>query len=176
MIILWALPYVVPYLVIGLVAATIYYSWVGFMRLSQIFLPLPHDTRMILTAALILGVLFLIWYLHRRFVFWLFGKAGFNYDEYQSKQKQSSQYQEQNNSTHDDHTSQNPFAVRPQSKEPHEILGVLQGASSGEIRQAYIEKMKLNHPDKVATLDPYLQNVAKERTQDIQNAYEKLSA
>jgi hypothetical protein len=55
------------------------------------------------------------------------------------------------------------------------ILGVNKFSSKEEIKTAYKNKMILNHPDKLAALDPELQRIASERTMAIRNAYERLS-
>lgn len=44
-----------------------------------------------------------------------------------------------------------------------------------EVKAAYKAKMMLNHPDKLANLDPELQKIAQERTIAIKDAYEQLS-
>ena len=45
-----------------------------------------------------------------------------------------------------------------------------------EIRAAFKAKMMMNHPDKLATLDPELQLIATQRTVAIKDAYERLTA
>jgi hypothetical protein len=54
------------------------------------------------------------------------------------------------------------------------ILGVSKFSSKEEIKTAYKNKMMLNHPDKLAALDPELQRIASERTVAIKNAYERI--
>jgi preprotein translocase subunit Sec63 len=60
--------------------------------------------------------------------------------------------------------------------DPHYILGVSPGASRAELKARYIKLVQMNHPDKVASLDPYLQQVATERTKRIIDAYNSLVA
>lgn len=62
----------------------------------------------------------------------------------------------------------------PQKPSPWEILGVKKGASKDEIGAAFRQKMMSNHPDKVANLDPELQQYATKRTILIKDAYEEL--
>ena len=60
--------------------------------------------------------------------------------------------------------------------DPWEVLGVSKSASKDDIIAAYKVKMKTNHPDKVATLDPELQRFATKRTVLIKQAYDHLMA
>jgi uncharacterized membrane protein YkvA (DUF1232 family) len=59
--------------------------------------------------------------------------------------------------------------------DPHEILGVSRSASSEAIRAAYRSRMQEYHPDKVAHLGAELQELAHEKSQQIQRAYRELS-
>lgn len=59
--------------------------------------------------------------------------------------------------------------------DPHAVLGIGAGASAEEIRKAYRERMKEYHPDKVAHLGKELQDLALEKSQQIQRAYQQLS-
>ncbi len=59
--------------------------------------------------------------------------------------------------------------------DPYEILGVGKGATQEEIRTAYRKQAQLYHPDRVSHLGEEFQQLAKERFQDIQRAYETLS-
>ena len=58
---------------------------------------------------------------------------------------------------------------------PYEVLGVSRNASKEEIDKAYRSKLKEYHPDKVHSLGGELQKLAKEKTREIVEAYEKLS-
>jgi hypothetical protein len=64
---------------------------------------------------------------------------------------------------------------QPSKVTPYEILGVQPGASREEIKAAYRTAMLKNHPDKVAHLDPVLQELAAKRSQDITAAFSSLS-
>ncbi len=61
-----------------------------------------------------------------------------------------------------------------QPGDPYLILGVQADASPAEIKKAYYELVKQYHPDRVSTLGPELQNLAREKTAQINQAYEKL--
>ena len=56
----------------------------------------------------------------------------------------------------------------------YEVLGVTRSASSDAIKAAYRTRMKEYHPDKVAHLGEELQNLALEKSRDIQRAYRQL--
>ena len=56
----------------------------------------------------------------------------------------------------------------------HKALGVAGDASEQEIKEAYRNKMKEYHPDKVANLGAKLRNLAEEESKEINRAYEDL--
>ena len=60
------------------------------------------------------------------------------------------------------------------STDPHDILGVPQGATAEEIKAAYRLASQQYHPDKVSHLGPELQELAKRKFISIQAAYEDL--
>lgn len=70
-------------------------------------------------------------------------------------------------------TGQGDKADSLNSKEPdpYTLLGVTKASSKEEVTKAYRLKMAQNHPDKVASLDPALQNFATERAKIISEAY-----
>lgn len=59
------------------------------------------------------------------------------------------------------------------AKSPYEVLGVKQGASQEEIKKAYRTLVKKYHPDNYT--DHPLADLAKEKMQEINNAYDQLS-
>ena len=63
---------------------------------------------------------------------------------------------------------------RPGRFDPREVLGVAASASSDEIRAAYRARMQEYHPDRVAHLGDELQQLAHEKAQEIQRAYQLL--
>lgn len=56
----------------------------------------------------------------------------------------------------------------------YEVLGVTRSASSDAIQAAYRSRMQEYHPDKVAHLGEELQQLAHEKSQQIQRAYRQL--
>lgn len=66
-----------------------------------------------------------------------------------------------------DSKASNPF-------DPYATLGVPKSASSEAIRAAYRRRMQEYHPDKVAHLGAALQELAHEKSQEIQRAYRQL--
>ncbi len=61
------------------------------------------------------------------------------------------------------------------SKDPYQVLGVSRDASQAELKKAFHEQMAQYHPDKVAHLGRDLQELAKEKTQAITTAYQRLA-
>ena len=60
-------------------------------------------------------------------------------------------------------------------KDPYEILGVSPQATKEEIKSAYRKQAQRYHPDRVSHLGEEFQQLAKEKFQEIQGAYEALS-
>lgn len=63
---------------------------------------------------------------------------------------------------------------REDLKDPYEILGVSRSAGPEDVKRAYRTLANKYHPDKVAHLGDDFQNLAKEKFQDIQWAYQKI--
>ena len=61
------------------------------------------------------------------------------------------------------------------AKDPYEILDVSRNATQEEIKSAYRKKAQRYHPDRVAHLGDEFQQLAKQKFQEIQEAYEILS-
>ena len=60
-------------------------------------------------------------------------------------------------------------------KDPYEILDVSRNATPEEIKSAYRKKAQRYHPDRVAHLGDEFQQLAKQKFQEIQEAYEILA-
>ena len=60
-------------------------------------------------------------------------------------------------------------------KDPYEILDVSRNATPEEIKSAYRKKAQRYHPDRVVHLGDEFQQLAKQKFQEIQEAYEILS-
>lgn len=72
------------------------------------------------------------------------------------------------NRTADERTAKNTF------KNPYKILGINPGADLQTIKKAYHHMAAKYHPDKVSHLGEEFQQLAKEKFQEIQWAYETL--
>jgi hypothetical protein len=59
---------------------------------------------------------------------------------------------------------------------PYEILGVTPASTDDEVKKAYKELMKLNHPDKVSHLSPALQAFATQQVLELKKAYDAIVA
>lgn len=61
-------------------------------------------------------------------------------------------------------------------KEAYGVLGVAEAASDKEVKQAYRKLMSQHHPDKLVAkgLPPEMMDLAKEKTQEIQAAYDRI--
>jgi uncharacterized membrane protein YkvA (DUF1232 family) len=82
----------------------------------------------------------------------------------------------QNGSYHSGGTGQEESKPRAGvEKDPYEILDVSRNATPEEIKSAYRKKAQRYHPDRVAHLGDEFQQLAKQKFQEIQKAYEILS-
>lgn len=57
----------------------------------------------------------------------------------------------------------------------HEVLGVAENATQGEIKSAWRSLAKQYHPDRAATLAPEIKRLAEQRMKEINAAYEELT-
>ncbi len=57
-------------------------------------------------------------------------------------------------------------------EDPWEMLGIDRDATQADIKKAYRTKLAGLHPDKVARMDPEIQDLAKTRTVELREAYE----
>ena len=56
--------------------------------------------------------------------------------------------------------------------DPWEMLGIDRDATNADIKKAYRTKLAGLHPDKVARMDPEIQDLARTRTVELRGAYE----
>ena len=66
--------------------------------------------------------------------------------------------------------------VQPERFDPYSILKIQSGASLEEIKRSYRALMKRYHPDRVNDLGEELQDLANQKTVQIQRAYDALTA
>lgn len=105
---------------------------------------------------LLLG-LFILWALDRSKHF-----HGFFKDAWQQAKSST----EENGST---------FNSAPETKDPFDVLGLARDATDSEIKKAYYQLIKRYHPDKFAHLGPQFEETARQYTQAINQAYERLT-
>ena len=67
-----------------------------------------------------------------------------------------------------------PPRVDVDARAPHDLLGVSPDADADTIRRAYRKALKLCHPDRVANLDPEIQEVAHRKAKALRRAYETM--
>ncbi|KAF1079665.1 MAG: Chaperone protein DnaJ [Candidatus Rifleibacterium amylolyticum] len=96
-------------------------------------------------------------------IFWLFIKP--LVDEIMAKRYSK----RDGKGTHNRHESDRQTAA-----DPWQVLGVRRDASPEEIKKAYYELVKQYHPDRVNSLGPELQALAREKTTQLNRAYEQL--
>jgi preprotein translocase subunit Sec63 len=72
-------------------------------------------------------------------------------------------------------TEPNSFSSSsPPHPDPYKVLGITSKSSSAEIKEAYHQKLKEYHPDKVSHLGADLQRLAQEKTGKIIDAYNSI--
>jgi len=89
-------------------------------------------------------------------------EAGFNFSQQSHRQ-----------SSHSGQSYTSPPS-RDRLKDAYAILGVTESATDTEVKKAYRKQMSQHHPDKLAAkgLPPEMMNMAKEKAQEIQQAWE----
>ncbi|ALO41507.1 co-chaperone DjlA [Pseudoalteromonas phenolica] len=95
--------------------------------------------------------------------------------------KQRSQQQGQQSSYHSEQQSNYRHRAEPPSLNRDNalaVLGLSKSANEKDIKRAYRKLMSQHHPDKLVSqgLPPHMMEVAKQKSQDIQSAYEFLKA
>jgi len=75
------------------------------------------------------------------------------------------------------HQGQSGKSAQSQLDNAYKVLGVSTQASEKDVKNAYRKLMSQHHPDKLVAkgLPPEMMEVAKQKTQDIQGAYELIT-
>jgi preprotein translocase subunit Sec63 len=94
-------------------------------------------------------------------VFWYFIKPVIDEMKYKNRYNHSGSFEGENQND-------------TQTDDPYEILGVEKNADMAAIRRAYQEKIRQYHPDLVAKMGPEIQELARQKSQKINNAYQEL--
>jgi DnaJ-domain-containing protein 1 len=84
--------------------------------------------------------------------------------------------QEQEGRTGHDKNSERESAAGENGFDPYQVLRITRGASKEEIKAAYFNLIKQYHPDKVSHLGQEFQELADEKAQLINRAYQILMA
>jgi hypothetical protein len=98
------------------------------------------------------------------------GYTNFDFDPFSYKQEN---HQANSRNDHQNQSFRRPDR-RAEVKNPYKILGIERPASLDEIKRAYRLQASRYHPDKVSHLGEEFQALAKEKFQQIQEAYEQL--
>jgi len=87
------------------------------------------------------------------------------------KEEKNRKYQRQRSSSNQQSRAE---PERPSLLDAYALLGISERVSDKEVKRAYKKLMAQNHPDKLVAkgLPPEMMEVAKQKTQDIQSAYE----
>lgn len=94
-------------------------------------------------------------------VFWFFIKPFVDEIRYKNRSANSNAYKKRGSD-------------EGETPDPYEILGVDRNADMATIRRAYQEKIRQYHPDLVAKMGPEIQELAREKSQRINSAYDAL--
>ena len=102
-------------------------------------------------------------------------EAELRFQQYKKQQREKNKKYERNRSS-SSHSGQQQSAEPsgPSLLDAYGVLGVSDRDSGKDIKRAYKRLMAQNHPDKLVAkgLPPEMMEVAKQKTQDIQSAYE----
>ena len=123
-----------------------------------------------------------IWDADSAIVFYIFGRIffGFLAGVFDSKPQSQSQSSYNKQYSQDDYYSWNKSTEDFNSYNSdgmetyYAVLGVSSNATDGEVKRAYRELVKKNHPDLVSVKGEAARQVAERKTQEINEAYENI--
>ena len=97
-------------------------------------------------------------------------------DQWLKMQEAAIRFQSQNYQYNNSSFSDNTYNSKSKEADALRILGIDSSASNNEIKKAYKKLMIEHHPDKLSAkgLPPEMIELAKQKTQEIQSAYETL--
>ena len=97
-------------------------------------------------------------------------------DQWLKMQEAAIRFQSQNYQYNNSSFSQNTYSSKSKEADAFRILGIDSSATNNEIKKAYKKLMIEHHPDKLSAkgLPPEMIELAKQKTQEIQSAYETL--
>lgn len=95
-----------------------------------------------------------------------------SYYKKQNTQKENQNHQKNYKKTHNNYSSNHQQYYNPALQSAYIILGISSDVTFDELKKAYRKLVKKHHPDAVANLGDEHQKQAKEKFQQIQQAYE----
>lgn len=92
------------------------------------------------------------------------------------EQNKSEQRKTEQKKTEQKKTEPPKRPVPPQEKSPEEVLGFRpnEAISKSELKKRYFDKLKENHPDRVASMGEDFKKLAEKNTKEINKAYDRL--
>jgi len=105
--------------------------------------------------------------------YWMWRKKAPDYSADESDRFSAGQ-ERARESAGNEYGNSDKYRHRAEARDPYRILGIERTATLEQIKHAYRLQANRYHPDKVSHLGEEFQNLAKEKFQDIQWAYDQL--